>query len=260
MAEISKAEYLEALERSGLTGHPGGILGTKTLIRRLDIGQGERVLDLGCGTGYTSCLIAGDRGAEVVAADLQPKMLRWVLRRTRKEHVTDSVHPVAADAHRLPFKDGSFDAAVVESVLVFCDVPVALAELYRVLKPGGRLGCNEVTALRPMSPEESEQFRASFGVVPLTTTADEWTGAIKAAGFIGITADVKPIEWLNLSLAPLHTDGFRRYLAAVLKSLADPKMWKLYRGKGAFLRSGLMRDLGSGLYWARKPGIGHGGH
>ncbi|MGA9139271.1 MAG: methyltransferase domain-containing protein [Methanocella sp.] len=253
MVEISKAEYLEALERSGLTGHPGGIAGTEMLIERLGIRRGERVLDLGCGTGYTSCLIARSQDADVVAADLQPKMLRWVQRRARKERVLNAVRPVAADAHRLPFKDGSFDAAVVESVLVFCDVPVALAELYRVLKPGGRLGCNEVTAPRPMSPEEREQFRASFGIVPLTTTADEWTGAIKAAGFIDITADVKPIEWLDLSLTPLRTDGLRRYLAAIVKSLTDPKMWKLYRGKGAFLRSGLIRDLGSGIYYARKP-------
>src|SRR5512138_3284968 len=124
MAEISKAEYLEALERMGLTGHPGGIAGTDMLIRQLDIGRGERVLDLGCGTGYTSCLIARSRGADLVAADLQPKMLKWVRRRARKERVLNVIDPVAADAHYLPFKDGAFDAAVVESVLVFCDVPV----------------------------------------------------------------------------------------------------------------------------------------
>jgi SAM-dependent methyltransferase len=253
MVEISKAEYLQALARSGLTGHPGGIEGTETLIRQLGIRQVERVLDLGCGTGYTSCLIAKKHGADLVAADLQPEMLKWVERRAGKERVVNTVHPVAADAHRLPFKDVSFDAALVESVLIFCDVPVALAELYRVLKPGGRLGCNEVTSLRPLSGEQLGQFRASFGVVPLTMTADEWAGAIKAAGFVDVTADVKPIEWLNLSLTLLRTDGLLRFLAATVKSLTDPKMWKLYRGKGAFLRSGLMRDLGSGLYLARRP-------
>jgi SAM-dependent methyltransferase len=254
MAEISKAEYLEALERAGLTGHPGGIAGTETLIRRLDIRQGERVLDLGCGTGYTSCLIARQQGAKVVAADLRPGMLTWAGKRVRRGHISDAVCLVAADAHHLPFKDGSFDAAVVESVLVFCDVPVTLAELYRVLKPGGRMGCNEVTTLQRMSPKEREQFRGSFGVVPLTTTADEWTGAFKSAGFVDIIADVKPIDWLNLSLfTPLRTDGLWRYLAAIVKSLTDPKIRKISRLKTAFIRSGLMRDLGSGLYMARKP-------
>ena len=137
MAEISKAEYLEALERSGLTGHPGGIAGTRTLIGRLDIRRGERVLDLGCGTGYTSCLIARTAGCGRRGNRPQAGMLAWARKRARREHVADAVRLVAADAHHLPFKDGSFDAAVVESVLVFCDVPVALAEIFRVLKPGG---------------------------------------------------------------------------------------------------------------------------
>jgi ubiquinone/menaquinone biosynthesis C-methylase UbiE len=114
VAEISKEEYLEALETSGMTGHPGGIAGTEKLIGRLDIRQGEHVLDLGCGTGYTSCLIARRQGANVVAADLRPRMLRWAKKRAEKEHVTDAVLLVAADAHHLPFRDGSFDAAVVE--------------------------------------------------------------------------------------------------------------------------------------------------
>jgi SAM-dependent methyltransferase len=254
MAEISKAEYLEALERSGLTGHPGGIAGTRSLIRRLDIRRGERVLDLGCGTGYTSCLIAKRQGAGVIAADLRPGMLTWAKKRVHREHVTDAVCLVAADAHRLPFRDASFDAAVVESVLVFCDVPVALAEIFRVLKPGGRLGCNELTIIGAVAWEKVRQLTVAFGIAPGITTEDEWTGAFKAAGFVGIIAEVKPIDWWDVSLlTPLRTDGPGRYLAAIAQSLADPKIRKLSRGKGAFLRSCLMRNLGSGLYWARKP-------
>ena len=254
MAEISKAEYLEALEHSGMTGHPGGIAGTRSLIARLDIRRGERVLDLGCGTGYTSCLIARRQDAEVVAADLKPGMLTWARKRARREHVADAVRLVAADAHHLPFKDGSFDAAVVESVLVFCDVPVALAELYRVLKPGGRLGCNELTIVGAVAREKVRQLTVAFGIAPGITTEDEWTGAFKAAGFADVAADVKPIDWLDVSLlTPLRTDGIGRYLTALAKSLTDPDIRKISRGKGTFLRSGLMRDLGSGLYWARKP-------
>ena len=254
MAEISKDEYLEALESSGLTGHPGGIAGTEALIGWLDIRRGERVLDLGCGTGYTTCLVAKRLGTTVVGADLRPKMLGWAKKRAVREHVTDAVRLVAADAHRLPFRDASFDAAVVESVLVFCDVPAALAELFRVLKPGGRLGCNELTIIGEVGREKMKNFNATFGVAPAVTTEDEYARVLKNAGFADIVTEVKPIEWLDVSLySPLRTDGARRYLSGLLKSVTDPKIRKISRGKKAFLASGLLKHMGSGIYLARKP-------
>lgn len=257
MAEISKDEYLEALEIAGMTGHPGGISGTETIVRRLGIRSGERVLDLGCGTGYTSCLIARRQDADVVAADLRPKMLTWTKRRALKEHVTDSVRPVAADAHRLPFRNASFDAAVVESVLVFCDVPVALAELFRVLKPGGRLGCNELTIIGEVPREKMMRFSAAFGVAPSVTTGDEWVRAIKDAGFADVAPEVKPIDWLDLAVfTPLRIDGVSRYLSALIKSMTDAKIRKISKGKTAFLASGLLQHMGSGIYLARKPSTG----
>lgn len=254
MARISKAEYLEALERSGMTGHPGGIAGTERLVGRLGLKRDERVLDLGCGTGYTACLLAKGPGARVVGLDLRPKMLGWAKKRALKEGVADRVHLAAGDAHCMPFREGSFNAAVIESVLVFCDVPAALAELYRALKPGGRLGCNEVTALRPIAEKQKERFGETFGASLAIATADEWARALEGAGFTDVSAEAGPINWLDVSLiTPLRTDGIGRYLSALARSVTDPKFRKISREKWAFLTSGLLRDLGSGTYWARKP-------
>jgi hypothetical protein len=82
MAEITKAEYLEALESSGLTGHPGGVTGTRTLIGRLDIRRGERVLDLGCDLGQ--CLLRALRALSalcvqcLVSARYSNLYIRWL--------------------------------------------------------------------------------------------------------------------------------------------------------------------------------------
>ncbi|MET7639822.1 demethylmenaquinone methyltransferase [Streptomyces sp. NPDC005438] len=94
---------------------------------------GERVLDLAAGTGTSSLPFAED-GAETVCGDFSLGMLREGRRR----------HPwmpfVAADATRLPFRDGVFDAVTISFGLRNVqDTEGALGELCRVTKPGGRL-------------------------------------------------------------------------------------------------------------------------
>ncbi len=103
----------------------------------LDAGPGERVLDLAAGTGVSTEEYARD-GAWCVAADFSLGMLRGGAHR--------GVPRVAADALRLPFADGSFDAATVSfGVRNFVDTRAALTEIARVVRPGGRLVICEVS-------------------------------------------------------------------------------------------------------------------
>lgn len=93
-----------------------------------------RVLEVGVGTGVNLPLYPP--GATVVALDQSGPMLRRALRRPARV----PVWAVQADLHALPFRDSAFDA--VTGSLVFCSVArpeQALREVYRVLRPGGRL-------------------------------------------------------------------------------------------------------------------------
>ncbi len=98
---------------------------------------GARVLDLCCGSGDL-CFLAEDRGAGmVVGADFTLPMLA-VARRRRREGGRRSAF-VRADALALPFPDASFDAITISYGLRnIADIPRALAEMRRVLAPGGR--------------------------------------------------------------------------------------------------------------------------
>ena len=91
-----------------------------------------RVLEVGCGWGELAEWIARDTGAEVVATDLSPHMVE--LARSR------GVVAQVADVQELPFADGEFDVAVAAWMLYHVpDLDRGLAELARVLRPGGRL-------------------------------------------------------------------------------------------------------------------------
>lgn len=102
--------------------------------------RGERVLDLAAGTASSSASLAAS-GAEVVAADFSPGMLEEG--RRRHGHLAN-LSFVEADATDLPFGDDEFDAVTMSYGLRNVQQPKkALAELFRVTKPGGRLVINE---------------------------------------------------------------------------------------------------------------------
>jgi ubiquinone/menaquinone biosynthesis C-methylase UbiE len=109
----------------------------------LAITAGERVLDVGCGSGAVTREIARRVGSRGVAVGLDPSpALLAVARQLAKEAgVGDRIEFREGDALRLPFPDGSFDAVVCVTVL--SHVPrgeTAIPEFARVLRPGGRLG------------------------------------------------------------------------------------------------------------------------
>ena len=94
--------------------------------------EGRRVLDVGCGTGWFS-RVAKARGADVVSLDIGIDLLR----KTREKCETERV---AADACALCFHDGVFDVVLAtESIEHTVDPKRALAELHRVVRPGGML-------------------------------------------------------------------------------------------------------------------------
>jgi demethylmenaquinone methyltransferase/2-methoxy-6-polyprenyl-1,4-benzoquinol methylase len=99
--------------------------------------RAPRVLDLCCGSGDL-CFLAGAIGAgPVTGADFTLPMLSVARRRSRREG--PRCRFVQADAMRLPFPDGSFDALTISYGLRnIADMPAALSEMRRVLAPGGR--------------------------------------------------------------------------------------------------------------------------
>jgi demethylmenaquinone methyltransferase/2-methoxy-6-polyprenyl-1,4-benzoquinol methylase len=109
---------------------------------------GERILDMAAGTGTSSASLAKS-GAHIVAADFSAGMIEVGKKR---QAGNDRIEFVQADATEMPFEDDSFDAATISFGLRNVVEPKkALAEFYRVVKPGGRLVICEF-ATPPIKP------------------------------------------------------------------------------------------------------------
>ncbi|MET9203461.1 demethylmenaquinone methyltransferase [Gordonia sp. NPDC003585] len=184
----------------------------KTTRKALDLKPGDVVLDLAAGTAVSTVELARS-GAVCIAADFSLGML--------KAGAARDVPKVAADALHLPFADASFDAATISFGLrnVY-DVSQALGELYRVLKPGGRIVICEFSTptLRPFRTVYMEYLMKALPAVATRVSSNPsayvylaesiraWPDQF-ALGDLMRDAGFSQVRWQNLTggIAAVHS-------------------------------------------------------
>jgi ubiquinone/menaquinone biosynthesis C-methylase UbiE len=135
--------------------------------------------DLGCGTGQLAAALA-PFVARVIAVDRSAEMLHAARRRLRDR---PNVEIRRGDLEALPIDDGALDAATLLLVLHHApDPPAVLADVSRVLRPGGRL------LVADMLPHDREEYRQQMGHVWLGFSEDQVGRLMTAAGFQNIRA------------------------------------------------------------------------
>ncbi len=134
---------------------------TRAIVAVAQVRSGMRVLDIACGTGEPAISLAavlvGD--GDVVGVDISPAPLKIAEERAIQRGLSNVTFQ-QADAHELPFPDNSFDCITSRlGIMFFSDLPRALSEMRRVLKPSGR------AILLVWGPMDQPYFQTTIGAI-----------------------------------------------------------------------------------------------
>jgi arsenite methyltransferase len=249
--------FFDYAAEAGLTKHLGGLEATEELVELCHIGEGSRVLDVGCGAGQTPCFLVKRYDCRVVGVDINERMVERSRERAEREGVADRTEFRVADAQDLPFEDDSFDAVITESVTAFPeDKQGAVREYARVTRPGGYVGLNESTWLKvPPPPELVAWVSQDLGAQVKPLTAEEWRGLLEGAGLTEMVATVREVNpgreakglvrrygyggMLRIAFRGLsmyaRNPSYRRFVKEVRKDGITPDSIEEYFGYGLYV-------------------------
>ncbi len=153
-----------------------------------DLNPGERVLDLGSGGGLDVLLSARRVGPTGFAygVDMTDEMLELARANAAKAGVTN-VEFLKGRIEDVPLPDGAVQVVISNCVInLSVDKPKVLAEMFRVLAPGGRVGVSDVVAEDHLSVADREQRGSHVGCIAGALSRQEYVDGLTAAGFTDV--------------------------------------------------------------------------
>ncbi len=223
----------------------------EAVLRRFQraVGQSphDRVLDVACGPGILAEAIA-PQVRQVNGIDATPEMIRLARERFEKAALPNGGFDVAA-ADQLPFEDAAFEQVVTRlSFHHFHDVPAALNEIRRVLRPNGRLTVADIVTSddpdRSLLHNSLEQLRDPTHVHFFSRA--QLVSLISAAGFVVLNEDAWEQqrsfeEWAAIVADPVRTQPLEQVMRALARAGQDSGMsLREESGRLVFTHSWLM--------------------
>jgi SAM-dependent methyltransferase len=154
-----------------------------------DLNEGDRVLDLGSGGGIDVLLSARRVGptGHVYGLDMTEEMLS-LARRNAEQAGATNVEFVHGHIEHIPLPDNAVDVVISNCVVNLSpDKPSALAEAFRVLAPGGRLGVSDIVADDALSPRERAERGSWVGCIAGALSISEFAGLLRSTGFVDVS-------------------------------------------------------------------------
>jgi arsenite methyltransferase len=146
--------------------------------------KGEIVLDLGSGAGFDCFLAANKVGpkGKVIGVDMTPEMIKKAKENAQKNRI-ENVEFKLGEIENLPLEDNSVDVVISNCVINLSgDKPKVLREIFRVLKPGGRVAISDIALLKELPKKVRESVEAYASCVGGAILIEEYKKIIKASG------------------------------------------------------------------------------
>ena len=163
--------------------HLGGVAATRAVLDSLGLGDGDHLLDVGCGIGGPARTMARLSGCRVTGIDLTPEFVEVGAELSRRTGLEDRTTFHAGDATSLPFDDADFTAATMFHVGMNIDDKAAVfGEVARVLRPGAPFAVYDVMR----TGEGDITYPVPWAETPETSfvrTPDDYAAVLDAAGF-----------------------------------------------------------------------------
>ncbi len=167
---------------------PGGAdmgLGCGNPVAIASVKEGETVIDLGCGGGLDCFLAANKTGktGRVIGIDMTPEMIEKARENATKGNYTN-VEFRLGEIENLPVADNSGDLVISNCVINLSpDKPRVFREVFRILKPGGRIMISDLVLTRDLPEFLKDSVDAYISCLAGAVKKDEYTGVIRRAGF-----------------------------------------------------------------------------
>lgn len=230
--------------------HPGGYEATKQLGQMCNINENYHVLDMASGKGTSSCFLVEKFGCRVTGVDVSEKLVNTAKKLVKDKGLEDKIEFKIADASVLPFEDNSFDAIIIQALLIMVDDNTQkkiLAESLRVLKPGGYLGSIELSWSKQPGEEIVDAIAEKMCDVYMrrVRTVADWESAFKSAGFKHIATEKRKMN-MNMSYM-FKTEGVKNTMKIMGKTMSNSavrkqmmKVWQVFSRYSDFIGYGIL--------------------
>jgi SAM-dependent methyltransferase len=231
---------------------PGGANAVRGIVRDVDL-RDSRVLDIGCGLAGVDLVLAREYGARVIGLDVELAVVERGRERVAKAGLRDRVDLRCFEPGRLPIEDVSMDVAFGKDSWIHVeDKEPFLADVFRVLVPGGRLIAGDwMKGPGPLSADMLYWFETE-GLTYYMETQERYAEILRGTGFV----DIETLDIADEYRAMAHAEydsmrgALKQRMIDVLGEQGQARFEEMWRAMTVVLDKGELRP---GRFWARKP-------